>query len=71
MPWSTPRHRTRTVGDEAWALGLAAGVPCLEILRATRIDRRWVTRVRQVYPGEAHQLLAEFETRAAADRDRL
>lgn len=63
MPFSSARHRVRAVnavGQDARDLGLPSGTACLEILRKTRIDQSWVTHVRLLYPGEAHQLVAEF-----------
>ena len=63
MPWSAATHRVRAVnasGADARKLALPAGTACLEILRKTRIEGDWVTHVRLLYPGEAHQLVAEF-----------
>lgn len=63
MPWSTASHRIRAVnatGSDARKLALPIGTACLEVLRKTRIEGAWVTHVRLLYPGEAHQLVAEF-----------
>lgn len=63
MPWSAATHRVRAVNAgsaDARKLALPIGTACLEILRKTRIERDWVTHVRLLYPGEAHQLFAEF-----------
>ncbi|MBS0124055.1 UTRA domain-containing protein [Thetidibacter halocola] len=63
MPWTTARHQIRAVtvtGSDARALGLPSGNACLEILRKTEVNARWVTYARLLYPGEAHQLVAEF-----------
>ncbi|QQA44220.1 GntR family transcriptional regulator [Pelagovum pacificum] len=63
MPWSAARHRVRAVnvaGRDARTLALSAGTACLEVLRETTIGEDWVTHVRLLYPGEAHQLVAEF-----------
>ena len=63
MPWSAATHRVRAVnanGQDARKLALPVGTACLEILRKTRIEGDWVTHVRLLYPGEAHQLVAEF-----------
>lgn len=68
MPWTTARHQVRAInasGQDAKCLQLPVGSACLEILRKTEIDSAWVTYVRLLYPGEAHQLVAEFEPRAA------
>jgi GntR family transcriptional regulator, histidine utilization repressor len=67
IPWSTASHKIRAVniiGQDAKALELPVGAACLEILRKTEIHHHWVTRVRLVYPGEAHQLVANFEPRS-------
>ncbi|MCA1338067.1 UTRA domain-containing protein [Pseudooceanicola marinus] len=66
MPWTNARHHVRAVnvsGRDATALNLPVGAACLEILRKTQIEGDWVTYVRLLYPGEAHQLVAEFEGR--------
>lgn len=63
MPFSSARHRVRAInvaGQDAKHLGLPVGTACLEILRKTRIEQSWVTHVRLLYPGEAHQLIADF-----------
>jgi GntR family transcriptional regulator, histidine utilization repressor len=70
MPWSTARHQVRAInaqGEEAKLLELPVGAACLEILRETKIDADWVTCARFLYPGEAHQLVAEFEARAGGE----
>lgn len=66
MPWNVATHRIRAINasaPDARKLALPTGTACLEILRKTRIDRDWVTHVRLLYPGEAHQLVAEFAPR--------
>lgn len=63
MPWTGASHRVRAIavgGAEARALDLEPGEPGLEILRQTRNGADWVTKVRLVYPGTAHQVVAEF-----------
>ncbi len=63
MPFSRASHRIRAVnclGREAKLLELPVGAACLEVLRKTSIEQNWVTHVRLLYPGEAHQLVAEF-----------
>ena len=70
MPWSAARHVVRAVnaaGRDAKALGLPAGTACLEILRRTEMDAAWVTHARLLYPGDQHQLTAEFEPGPAAE----
>ncbi|SLN15168.1 UTRA domain-containing protein [Roseisalinus antarcticus] len=70
MPWSTARNSVRAVnvhGRDAGRLDLPDGTACLEILRKTEIGGDWVTYARLLYPGEAFQLTAEFEPKAAQD----
>ena len=69
MPFSAANHRVRAInaaGRDAKMLDIAVGTACLEILRQTRIERTWVTRVRLLYPGAVHQLVADFAPRLAA-----
>lgn len=66
MPWSTARHSVRAVNAsvrDAKLLELPVGAACLEVLRKTEMEGEWVTFARLLYPGEAHQLTAEFELR--------
>lgn len=66
MPWTNARHHVRALnvsGRDAKLLELPVGAACLEILRKTQIEANWVTYVRLLYPGEAHQLVANFEGR--------
>lgn len=63
MPFSAANHRVRAinaVSSDARLLEVPVGTACLEILRRTRIEQSWVTRVRLLYPGELHQLVADF-----------
>lgn len=63
IPWTAATNRIRAVsagGAEARALDVPVGGPCLEILRRTQTGGDWVTQVRLLYPGAAHQLVAEF-----------
>lgn len=63
MPFSTASHRVRAINAtlrDARSLAVPPGTACLEVLRKTRIDQTWVTHVRLLYPGEAHQLMADF-----------
>lgn len=64
MPWTKARHHVRAInvsGRDATLLELPVGAACLEVLRRTQIDAHWVTCARLLYPGEAHQLIAEFD----------
>ncbi|GHG86281.1 UTRA domain-containing protein [Pseudodonghicola xiamenensis] len=64
MPWSKASHKVRAInasGRDAKLLELPVGGAGLEILRKTKVGQDWVTYVRLLYPGEMHQLVAEFE----------
>lgn len=66
MPFSAANHRIRAInvaGRDARQLDVALGTACLEILRKTRLEQTWVTHVRLLYPGELHQLVADFTPR--------
>jgi GntR family transcriptional regulator, histidine utilization repressor len=63
VPWTRARHAIRAreaTPSESEALMIAAGAACLEIERWTwRVDEP-VTRVRQLFPGDRYDLVAEF-----------
>jgi GntR family histidine utilization transcriptional repressor len=64
MPWISATHILRAVNasdDEARALDLRPDQACLEILRQTWVQSGWVTRVRLLYSGATHQLVAQFQ----------
>ena len=66
MPWTKARHHVRAInvsGRDAMLLELPVGAACLEVQRRTQIDENWVTCARLLYPGEAHQLIAEFDSK--------
>lgn len=66
IPWTSAEHRIRAVaasGAVARDLRLAPGTACLEITRRTEIAGQWVTLATQTYPGDRHQLVAEFAPR--------
>lgn len=72
VPWSTARHVIRAVnatGRDANLLDLSLGTACLEMLRKTVSAGQWATYARLLYPGEAHQLSAEFEPHSAPAQD--
>lgn len=63
VPWSTAEHRIRAVAasrQAAHALGIGVGAPCLVIDRRTWSGGAPVTSVRLTYPGDRHELVAEF-----------
>ena len=62
-PWSAAEHRIRAVGADARAAELLAippGTPCLVVERRTWSGGLYITHVRLTYPGEMHELVAEF-----------
>jgi GntR family histidine utilization transcriptional repressor len=66
IPWTSAEHRIRAInahGVVAKLLHLKGGEACLEISRRTEIARTWVTVSHQIYPGNKHQLLAQFSPR--------
>ncbi|HXV31418.1 MAG TPA: histidine utilization repressor [Sinorhizobium sp.] len=68
VPWSTAEHRIRAVAasrQAAQALDVDAGSPCLVIERRTWSGGAPVTSVRLTYPGDRHELVAEFQPSAA------
>ena len=63
VPWSEAEHRISAVGAAgtvAASLKLARGTPCLQLDRVTWRNGEPVTRVRQVFPGDRHDLVARF-----------
>ena len=63
VPWSAAEHRIRAIGAEARVAGLLAvppGAACLVVERRTWSGGAYVTHVRLTYPGEKHELVAEF-----------
>lgn len=69
IPWTSAEHRIRAVpasGQVARDLALATGCACLEVTRRTEVSGQWVTLVTQTYPGDRHQLVAQFSPREEA-----
>ena len=63
VPWSTAEHRIRAVAANkmaAQALDISTGTACLVIERRTWSGRAPVTHVRLTYPGDRHELVAQF-----------
>ncbi len=63
VPWSAAEHRIRAVGADARAadlLAIAPGTACLVVERRTWSGGVYITHVRLTYPGEKHELVAEF-----------
>ena len=49
---------------EARVLAIKAGGACLEICRLTEFEGRPITFARLIYPGDKHQLVAQFSPHA-------
>ena len=63
VPWSAAEHRIRAVGADARAaelLAIPVATPCLVVERRTWSGGLHITHVRLTYPGEMHELVAEF-----------
>ena len=68
VAWSDARHRIAAVGAapvQAGQLGLRPGAPCLQVERWTWRAGRFVTYVRQLFPGDRYDLEAEFTAQGA------
>ena len=65
IPWTVARHRitARQAGDLATVLGAARATACLQVERWTWRQADPVTYVRQVFPGDRYDLVAEFSPR--------
>ena len=65
VPWTVARHRitARAAADLAPALGVARTAACLQVERWTWRQGEAVTYVRQVFPGDRYDLVAEFAPR--------
>ncbi len=69
VPWSQARHRITAVpADAATArlLNLAPHAACLQVERWTWRSGQGVTFVRQVFPGDRYDLVADFSPSADA-----
>lgn len=65
VPWTMARHRitARQAGDLAMALGVPRVLACLQVERWTWRQADPVTYVRQLFPGDRYDLVAEFAPR--------
>jgi GntR family histidine utilization transcriptional repressor len=64
VPWTEAEHRihaTGASGAEARSLAVGIGAACLVVERRTWRGRTPITRVRLLYPGDAHRLVAHFK----------
>ncbi|MFN3514985.1 MAG: UTRA domain-containing protein [Phenylobacterium sp.] len=66
VPWTLARHRisARAAGELAAPLGVTRTAPCLQVERWTWRREDPVTYVRQVFPADRYDLVAEFSPRA-------
>jgi GntR family transcriptional regulator, histidine utilization repressor len=68
VPWTQAEHRITAVNvDRATAdlLRVKPSTACLALYRRTWRSGRRVTDVRQLFPGDAYELVAQFSPRAA------
>lgn len=65
VPWTVARHRitARQAADLALPLGVPRASACLQVERWTWRQADPVTYVRQVFPGDRYDLVAEFSPR--------
>ena len=69
VPWTQAESRISAVGvrpSEAKLLQLAPGSPCLSLERRTWRGSERITDVRQLFPGDRHDLLARFDSLSVA-----
>ncbi|MET0173669.1 MAG: histidine utilization repressor [Agrobacterium vaccinii] len=63
VPWSAAEHRIRAVSADrrvAEALAIPTGTACLVIDRRTWNGQTYITHVTVTYPGDRHELVAQF-----------
>jgi GntR family histidine utilization transcriptional repressor len=63
VPWSAAEHRISAVSADravAAALAIPVGTACLVIDRRTWNGTTYITSVRVTYPGDRHELVAQF-----------
>lgn len=63
VPWTRAQHRIGAIGADRWQAGVlnvSTGTPCLSIDRHTWRGHLPVTYVRQLFLGEAYDLVARF-----------
>lgn len=63
VPWSAAEHRIRAVSADrrvAEALAIPSGTACLVIERRTWNGPNYITHVTVTYPGDRHELVAQF-----------
>jgi GntR family transcriptional regulator, histidine utilization repressor len=65
--WSEASHRIAAVSAspvEARSLEIKSGSPCLQLDRTTWREGQTITTVRQLFPGDRHELTAHFTPRS-------
>lgn len=63
VPWSAAEHRIRAVSADrrvAEALAIPSGTACLVVERRTWNGSNYITHVTVTYPGDRHELVAQF-----------
>lgn len=63
VPWSAAEHRIRAIAADkrvAEALAIPNGTACLVIERRTSNGHAFITHVKVTYPGDRHELVAQF-----------
>lgn len=63
VPWSAAEHRIRAIAADkrvAEALAIPNGTACLVIERRTSNGQAYITHVKVTYPGDRHELVAQF-----------
>ncbi|XUY26866.1 histidine utilization repressor [Agrobacterium sp. rho-8.1] len=63
VPWSAAEHRIRAIPADkrvAEALAIPNGTACLVIERRTWNGQTYITHVKVTYPGDRHELVAQF-----------
>lgn len=63
VPWSAAEHRIRAVSADrrvAEALAVPSGTACLVVERRTWNGPNYITHVTVTYPGDRHELVAQF-----------
>lgn len=63
VPWSAAEHKIRAAAADkrmAEKLGVTTGTACLVIERRTWNGQMFITSVQMTYPGDRHELVAQF-----------
>jgi GntR family transcriptional regulator, histidine utilization repressor len=64
VPWSSAQHTIRAIPADAQLaeiLAVPLGAPCLCVERRTALEGAPVTHVQLAWPGDSHELVAQFE----------